>query len=76
MLNEPEKTFRAVNVEAAVWLNETEKDGKKIRNFSVTIQKSYKDDDGNWKTTKTFFRDDLPKLRLVIDKAYEFIALY
>ena len=76
----PEKEFRAGLVKASVWENEKQNDkGDTVTYFSVKIEKSYKtkDDKGNdiWKTSNTYFREDIPKLQLVAAKAFEYIAL-
>ena len=73
----PEIEFRAAGgIKASVWLNKkTNNNGSNFKNYSVTIQKSYQDEMGQWQSSNTYFRDDLPKLQLVLTKAYEYIAL-
>ena len=71
----PEKTFRAGSVTAAIWVNETKKNGKTIIRHSVRIQKRFRDNQGKWQVTNTYFPDDLGKLRLVVDKALEYCLL-
>ncbi len=73
--NKPVKSFKAGNIEASVWEQELKKKGKAITRHSVRIQKQYRDKDGEYKITPYFFSADLPRLRLVVDKAFEFIAL-
>ena len=74
--NQPIKKFRINNISAAVFVNEvTKKDKEKHSRFSVQIQKQFQRDDGSWQLTNTFFPEDLPKLRLLTEKSYEFIAL-
>lgn len=63
----PVERFRSYGIEASVWENE----GK----LSVSIRKRYKDEGGDYHDTTTFFQDDLPRLILVAQKAFEFIAL-
>jgi hypothetical protein len=41
----------------------------------VRIQKQFRKEDGDYENTEYYFRDDLPKLILVAQKAFEFIAL-
>ena len=44
--------------------------------YSIRVQKRYRDDkDGQWKTTTYFRPDELPKLGLVVSRAYEFLTL-
>ena len=71
----PEKKFRCGAVEAAVFVNEIEKSGKTLRLKKVSIQKRYKDADGNWSSTNSYDANDLPKLKLVADEAYKYLAL-
>lgn len=62
----PTKTYRASLLNLSVWENENEEGV--IHSFS--FQKSYKDLDGEWKHTQSLGVSDLPKLRLLIEKAY------
>ena len=71
----PEQKFRAGGISATIWLNSRVDDGKKISFRTVSFEKSYKDKDGNWQNTSTLRVSDLPKAKLVLDKAYEFIVL-
>ena len=73
--NRPVKDFRSGGVVAAIWRHDTEQDGRTIVNNSVTIGKRYRDKDGIWQDSSSFFVGDLPRLELVIRKAYEYLAL-
>jgi hypothetical protein len=73
--NKPVKSFKASNVEASVWMQKVKRNGKTVIRHSVRIQKQFRNKDGDYEKTDCYFRDDLPKLRLVVDKAFEFIAL-
>jgi hypothetical protein len=57
-------------VTAAIWVNE--RDGKSYH--SVTIERTYKDDAGNWKNTSTFNAGDLLLVAKVADLAHSEIA--
>ena len=40
------------------------------------MNKRYRDQEtGDWRDSNSFFPDDLPRLRLLLDKAYEFLML-
>ena len=70
----PEVSFKAWPVEAAVWKNRIVRDdGGTFDAYSVAIERSYKTDDG-WKKTTRFRVDDLPKVMLVAQKAFEHIV--
>lgn len=71
----PEAKFRAGTVSATVWANQTVKDGQPRTFSSVSFEKSYKDKDGTWKSTKSLNVTDLPKAVMVLTKAYEHCAL-
>ena len=57
-------------ITAAIWLNE--RDDKSY--YSVTIERSYKDDAGNWKSTSRFNAGDLLLVAKVADLAHSEIA--
>lgn len=73
--NLPEKKFRVGAIAATIWNNETIRDGKKVSYLTVSFERSYKDKDGTWKNTNSLRISDLPKAVLVLNKAYEFLAL-
>lgn len=72
----PEKKYRSGGVTATVWKNTAKNDqGEEITFYSVMIEKRYMDKKGEWQSTTSFNAQDLPKLLLVTNKAYEFVAL-
>lgn len=71
----PIKDFRSGNIQASVWRNEVEKNGQTQVRHSVKIQKRFRKEHGDYQDTNYYFRDDLPKLILVAQKAFEFISL-
>lgn len=75
----PVKEFRALGggaVTASVWRNESEKDGQILVSYSIRVQKRYRDrETGAWHDSEYYFPEDLPKLRLVVEKAYEYTRL-
>jgi len=73
--NSPVKEFRAGRIKAAVWRNDVERDGQIVVRHSVTMQKRYRDSDGNWKDSSSFFLNDLPRVEMLMRKAFEYIAL-
>ncbi len=75
MANQPDKRFKCGAVEAAVFENEIEKNGSKIKLKKVSIQKRYTNADGEWKSTNSYDVNDLPKLKLVVEEAYRYLAL-
>ena len=71
----PEKKFKCGAVEAAVFVNEINKNGNKLKLKKVSIQKRYKNADDEWKSTNSYDANDLPKLKLVADEAYRYLSL-
>lgn len=72
----PDAKFRAGTISATVWTNQaTGKDGQPRTFSSVSFEKSYKDKDGAWKTTKSLNKQDVPKAVVVLQKAYEHLTL-
>jgi hypothetical protein len=72
----PEKKFRAGPISATIWLNEGKNDKEESVEFkTISFGRNYLDKDGNWKSTNTLRVNDIPKAVLVLQKAYEFLAL-
>lgn len=71
--NQPEKKFRIGNMTATIWKNTNQKDGKEIAFYTVSLQRSYKDKDNNWKNTDSMRNNDIPKAVLALNKAYEYL---
>jgi len=49
--------------------------GEKVKIYSVTINKAFKEGD-EWKYTNSFNIEYLPKVALVANEAYKYIRLY
>jgi len=58
-------------VVATIWRNEN--DGKV--SLSVTLERTYRDRNGEWKKSRSFRQNDLPKALLALQKSFEHIAL-
>ncbi len=72
----PIKEFRAGAVKISLWESEFEREDKTVIRYSAKIEKRYYDkDSGHWKTSSSYFADDLLRLRLLVDKATEFMLL-
>jgi len=73
-MSEPIKTFEQGSCKAAIFANEIKQNGNTSTVRNVTIQKRYMDKDGNWQNTSSFGVNDLPKLVLVAEKAYDYLT--
>ena len=72
----PEKEVRAGAVRVAVWTNERRnRDGESFDSHRVQLERTYKDAQGNFKTTQSLELNDIPKAILALSKAYEFLTL-
>jgi len=69
----PEKKFRIGNCEAAVFANDVTVNGESRTTRKVVLQKLYKGKDGDWRTTNSFFRNDIPKAIICLAKSYEYL---
>jgi len=73
-MNKINKKFSTGAVSATVWDNETVKDGETVKFNTISIDRRYKDGE-EWKSTSSFRIQDLPKMALVANKAFEYLAL-
>jgi hypothetical protein len=72
----PARSFRAGKLSLAIWEHESTLDDRRITRHSISFQKRYFDAQENqWKDSSTLFANELPQLRLLLDKAYEYLIL-
>jgi hypothetical protein len=69
----PKKRFKSGGVSALIWENEQIANDGTFTVESVTFSRRYKKNDGQWDSTSSFRKNDLPKLEVVCRKAYEFL---
>ncbi len=69
----PIKKISAGAVQVAIWENEA--NGSDATYHTVSMERRYKDKEGNWKSTGSLNMNDLPKAVLALQKAYEHIAI-
>jgi hypothetical protein len=75
--NMPEKKFRAGAISATVWQNngQSNKTGQPVVYRTISLERGYKDKNGEWKSTSSFRINDLPRAALVLNEAYRYIVL-
>lgn len=74
--NSPEKKFSTGAISATVWKNSgVSKKGETFEFNSVTLQRRYKDKEGEWQSTNNLRLNDLPRASLVLRKAFEYLSL-
>ena len=66
-------TDRTTTVEVAVWPMTIVVDGRDVEVYSVTIQRSYKDQGGSWQKNGSYRGHDIPVLIHALLKAHAFI---
>lgn len=62
--NKPEHKIRYGSISATIWKNKRIVNNNVIELPSISIERSYQDKDGNWKTTNSFQPNDLMKVIL------------
>ena len=67
----PIKKFSAGSVSCAIWENEANIGGRKVPILKATVERRYKDKDGQWKSTGSFSRNEIPLVQYVLGKAFE-----
>lgn len=70
----PVAKYAAGQVSAAIWENEvTTKAGKKVTMLKATVERRYKDRDGQWKSSNSFSRNEIPLAIYCLQKSMEHI---
>lgn len=65
---------RGASVEVAVFKHEVDQGQSSFSTFSITIDRSYKDDGGKWHSTRSLRRDDLLTAAHLLQRAYAWIS--
>ena len=71
----PEKIIKVGAVQASIFQNQVEKNGKPISVPKVLVQVRYKKDNNEWAGTSSLGLADIPKAILALQKAFEFLAI-
>jgi hypothetical protein len=70
----PVAKFTAGQVSAAIWENEvTTKAGTKVVILKATVERRYKDRDGQWKSSGSFSRNEIPFVIYCLQKSLDHI---
>ena len=68
----PVAKFRAGQVSAALWQNDIQVRGQTVKVLKATVQRRYKDkDSGEWKSSMSFSRNEIPLAIHCLGKAFE-----
>ena len=69
----PVAKFRAGPVSAAIWENEITVNGKKTVILKASVERRFKDKDGQWKSSTSFGRNEIPLAVYCLQKSFEHI---
>lgn len=69
-MTKPERKIRIGNIHATIWNNAREIDGQIKELKNIKLEKVYKDKDGSWKSSNSFYVDELPKAIMALSKAF------
>jgi len=68
----PLKKFSAGSISCALWENEIPTaNGGKASVLKATVERRYKSKDGQWKSSNSFGRNEIPLVQYVLGKAFE-----
>ena len=68
---QPVNSFRAGQVSCALWENDIIVRGQQKTIVKASISRRYKDRDGNWQTSQSFSRHEIPLAIYCLNKAFE-----
>lgn len=72
-MSSPKKRFTCGCVEGLVWENERTVGDRRFTVACVTFSRRYKKGNGDWNSSTSFGRNDLPKVAVVCDQAYRYL---
>ena len=72
--NRPVKKITAGQVNVALWENEIEVDGESKTVLKATVSRRYKDKDGEWKSSQSFSRNEIPLAIYCLARAFDVIV--
>jgi len=67
----PVAKFRAGQVSAAIWANEVQMPRGAVKILKATVQRRYKDKNGEWQSSGSFSRNEIPLAIHCLQKAFE-----
>ena len=72
-MTQPLTKFRAGSVSAALWENEVTVNGRKVTMLKASVERRYKDADGQWKSSGSFSRNEIPFVIYCLQKSFDHI---
>ena len=74
MVGQPIARFKAGQVVSALWENEANVKGKAVTILKATVQRRYKDKEGNWQSSNSLNRNEILLAIYCLQKAFEKIV--
>lgn len=72
----PIHTISAGCVHVSIWENlATNKEGKEFPTISAKVEKRYSTDGEEWKSTNSYNKEDIAKLKVCVDELMKFMLL-
>ena len=68
---QPIAKFRAGQVSCALWENEANVKGQIVELIKATVERRYRNGDGEWKSSGSFSRNEIPLAIYCLQKAFE-----
>ncbi len=69
----PVAKFRAGQVTAAIWENEITVNGRRTTMLKASVERRFKDKDGQWRSSNSFSRNEIPMAIYCLQKSLEHI---
>jgi hypothetical protein len=66
----PVAKFKAGQVSAALWANEVQMPRGAVKILKATVQRRYKDRNGQWQSSASFSRNEIPLAIHCLEKAF------
>ena len=67
----PVAKFKAGQVSAAIWENEVQMPRGTVKILKATVQRRYKDRSGEWQSSTSFSRNEIPLAIHCLQKSFE-----
>ena len=69
-MKQPLKRIRAGPIVCALWENEVTVKGRNISILKTTVERRYKDSLGNWQSSQSYGRAEIPLVKWCLDQAF------
>ena len=73
-MTQPVTKFRAGPISCAIWENDAVVNGNKMSLKKATVERRYKDASGEWKSSGSVGRNDIPLVVYCLRKAFECVV--